>query len=134
MRIKLYFDEDAMDSDVVRALRLRGIEVTTANDVGLIGSPDEEHLAHATATLCVLYSFNVSDFMALHSSYLAAGKDHAGIVLAQPQLLGTDWEAICKDLMSIGLIRRTIIRTTGIETYQFPFVCKGGLGLTRGRA
>jgi len=85
MRIKLYFDEDAMDSDVVRALRLRGIDVTTANDVGLIGSPDEEHLAHARATGCVLYSFNVSDFMALHSSYLAAGKDHAGIVLAQQQ-------------------------------------------------
>lgn len=50
------------------------------------------------------------------------------------QLLGGDWESICKDLMSIGLIRRTTIRTTGIETYQFPFVYKGGLGLTRGRA
>jgi len=50
------------------------------------------------------------------------------------QLLGTGWESICKDLISIGLLRRTVIRKTGIETYQFPFVYKGGLELTRGRA
>jgi hypothetical protein len=25
MRIRLYFDEDAMDSDLVRALRVRGV-------------------------------------------------------------------------------------------------------------
>jgi hypothetical protein len=30
MRIRLYFDEDAMDSDLVRALRVRGLEVITA--------------------------------------------------------------------------------------------------------
>ena len=85
MRIRLYFDEDAMDSDVVRALRVRGVEVITAHDVGLIGSPDELHLARATENECVLYSFNVSDFMALHVSYLAAERDHGGIVLAQQQ-------------------------------------------------
>ena len=53
---------------------------------------------------------------------------------ALAQLLGTDWESICKDLVSIGLFRRTVIRKTGQETYQFPFVYKGGLELTRGRA
>lgn len=35
MQIRLYLDEDAMDSDLVRALRLRGVDVTTALDVGL---------------------------------------------------------------------------------------------------
>ena len=44
MLIKLYFDEDAMDSDVVQALRLRGVDVMTAHDLGLINSRDEEHL------------------------------------------------------------------------------------------
>jgi len=85
MRIRLYFDEDAMDSDLVRALRVRGTEMVTANDVGLIALPDEKHLSWAAENGRVLYSFNVSDFMALHVSYLAAGKDHAGIVLAQQQ-------------------------------------------------
>ena len=61
MRIRLYFDEDAMDSDLVRALRVRGVEVITAYDVGLIALPDEKHLSWAAENGRVLYSFNVSD-------------------------------------------------------------------------
>ena len=49
MRIRFYFDEDAMDSDVVRALRLRGVDVRTAHDLELIGSSDEKQLDRATA-------------------------------------------------------------------------------------
>lgn len=85
MRIRLYLDEDAMDSDLVSALRLRGVDVTTALDAGLTSSADEEHLKHAIASKRTLYSFNVSDFMALHKLYLEAGKPHAGIILAQQQ-------------------------------------------------
>ena len=66
MQVRLYFDEDTMDSDVVRALRLRGVDVTTAHDSALINSPDERQLEYATANERVLYSFNVSDYMALH--------------------------------------------------------------------
>jgi hypothetical protein len=42
MQICLYLDEDAMDSDLVRALRLCGLDVMTALNVGLISSTDEE--------------------------------------------------------------------------------------------
>ena len=42
MQIRPYLDEDAMDSDLVRALRLRGVDVTTALDAGLTNSADEE--------------------------------------------------------------------------------------------
>jgi hypothetical protein len=68
MQIRLSLDEDAMDSDLVRALRLRGVEVTTALDTGLTSSTDEEHLKYAIASVRTLYSINVSDFMALHTS------------------------------------------------------------------
>lgn len=85
MQIRLYLDEDAMDSDLVRALRLRGVDVTTALDAGLIGSADEEHLQYATASTLTLYCFNVSDFMSLHTSYLAVGRAHTGIILGQQQ-------------------------------------------------
>ena len=74
-----------IDSDLTHALRVRGVEVITAYDVGLIALPDEEHLSWAAENGRVLYSFNVSDFMALHISYLAAAKDHVGMVLAQQQ-------------------------------------------------
>ncbi len=85
MQIRLYLDEDAMDSDLVRALRLRGLDVVTALDLGLISSTDEEHLERAIEDGRVLYSFNVSDFMNLHTEFLATGKNHAGIILGHQQ-------------------------------------------------
>lgn len=85
MQIRLYLDEDAMDSDLVRALRLRDVDVATALDVGLTNSADEEQLEYAIKDGRALYSFNVSDFMALHASYVAVGKHHAGMILGQQQ-------------------------------------------------
>lgn len=83
--IKIYFDEDAMDSDLVAALRARGVEVTTALDAGLTERADDEHLAYAADQGCVLYSFNVADFFRLHARWFNASREHAGIILAAQQ-------------------------------------------------
>jgi len=83
--IRLYIDEDAMDKDLVQALRARGLDVITALDARMIERSDDEHLDYATAQGCVLYSFNVGDFYRLHTAYMAQGKSHAGIILAQQQ-------------------------------------------------
>jgi hypothetical protein len=40
----------------VQALRLRGVDVQTALDAGLVGRPDDEQLAHAGAEGRVLYT------------------------------------------------------------------------------
>ena len=82
---QLYIDEDSMDRDLVRALRARGVDVTTAQDVGMMECSDEEHLLFATNQGRVLYSFNRGDFFRLHSQYAAEGKSHAGILLARQQ-------------------------------------------------
>lgn len=74
-----------MDSDLVAALRSRGVTVITALDAGLIGAPDEEQLAFAAERGCVLYTFNVSDFYRLHTQWLNAGREHAGMILAPQQ-------------------------------------------------
>ena len=47
MTIRFYVDEDAMDKDLVRALRARGVDVLTALEVGLIERRDVEHLEYA---------------------------------------------------------------------------------------
>lgn len=78
-------DEDAMDDDLVQALRLHGVDVQTALEAWLTNRPDEEQLAYATTVGCVLYTFNVSDFMNLHSEYMASGKTHAGIIFGDQQ-------------------------------------------------
>ena len=85
MKIRLYLDEDAMDGDLVQALRMRGADVQTALEAGLIKRPDDEQLAYAARHERSLYSFNVADFMSLHTAYMAEGKHHAGIILAQQQ-------------------------------------------------
>ncbi len=74
-----------MDSDLASALRSRGVEVVTALDAGLIGKPDEGHLAFATEHGCVLYTFNVSDFYRLHRQWTSATREHAGMILAAQQ-------------------------------------------------
>jgi hypothetical protein len=103
-QVKLYIDEDAMDADLVAALRSRGVAVITALDAGLTGKPDPEQLAFATAHECALYTFNVSDFYRLHTQEIGAGRGHSGMILASQQRL------------SIGEQLRRILRLRSTRT------------------
>jgi uncharacterized protein with PIN domain len=85
MKIRLYFDEDAMDGDLVHALRIRGIDVTSALEQEKVRRSDADHLEFATSQSRILYSFNIGDFQQLHAKYLTIGKHHSGIVLCQQQ-------------------------------------------------
>lgn len=85
MTIRLYLDDDSSERDLVRALRSRGVDVVTAQEVGLDGHDDEEHLAYAAEQSRVLFSFNRRDFYRIHSEWLTQDKSHAGIILAQQQ-------------------------------------------------
>jgi predicted nuclease of predicted toxin-antitoxin system len=82
---RLYIDEDSGDRNLVQALRARGVDVVTAQEVGMLERSDEEHLQYATSRDRVLYSFNRGDFLRLHAQYLAEGKGHAGMLLARQQ-------------------------------------------------
>jgi hypothetical protein len=83
--LRLYVDEDSMDDDFVKALRVRGVDVHTTSDDGMRGRPDRDQLRWSTAQGRVLYSFNVADFYALHADFLQREEQHAGIILAQQQ-------------------------------------------------
>jgi Domain of unknown function (DUF5615) len=85
VKISLYLDEDAQDSDLIQALQLRGVSVVAAWTAGMRERNDEAHLLWATADHRTLYSFNVRDYYRLHTEFLANGKSHAGIVLAKQQ-------------------------------------------------
>jgi hypothetical protein len=84
-RIRLYLDEDAMDDDLLKALRVRDVDTASAQDCGMIQRPDEEHLSYAAQQERTLYTFNVSDFCRLHSQWLSAGRRHAGLIVAPQQ-------------------------------------------------
>lgn len=85
MIIRLYFDEDSQDGDVVQAVRFRGLDVLTAHEAGMDHHDDEDHLDFATAKGRVLYTFNARDFNRIHIEYITQNKTHAGIIIGQQQ-------------------------------------------------
>lgn len=83
--MQLYVDEDAMAHRLAQELRMRGIDVSTALEEGMIERDDIDHLEYASRKGRTLYSFNVGDYYQLHTEFLTHGKDHTGIILAQQQ-------------------------------------------------
>jgi uncharacterized protein with PIN domain len=81
--LRLYFDEDAMDDALAEALRIRGVDVLTAFEAGMIERPDEDHLDYATSKGRVLSTFNVADCCRIHAAYQNSSRPHAGIVLGR---------------------------------------------------
>jgi uncharacterized protein DUF5615 len=84
-RALLYLDEDTMRTSLVFSLRARNVDVLTAAEAGMISRPDKDHLAAATASGRVLYTFNVADYCILHQDWISRGLVHAGIILAPQQ-------------------------------------------------
>jgi hypothetical protein len=107
--LRLYLYEDAMDGDLVRGLRSRGVNVVTATDVGMIRRADEDHLSFATRQGRVLYSFNVRDFHAIHIAWTSGDRPHAGIILAH-QRRCTTGEQIRRLLRLIGTLSSEAMR------------------------
>lgn len=74
--IRLYLDEDAMRTSLVKALRARQVDVTTALEANLMGQPDEANLAYAIAHKRAHLTFNRGDFVQLHTHRIK-GNCHA---------------------------------------------------------
>lgn len=94
--IRLYLDEDAQRTSLIRALRARQIDVLTANESALVGISDAEQLAFATSQNRVVFTFNRGDFVQLHMEYLKSGRQHSGIIVS--------------DQLEIGVILRRLLR------------------------
>lgn len=75
--ITFHLDE-SVDHAVARGLRLRGIDVTTATDAGLIAASDQQQIAFALTENRVVFTQD-QDFLRHHQ----AGDQHAGIVYSQ---------------------------------------------------
>jgi predicted nuclease of predicted toxin-antitoxin system len=71
--IRFFFDQH-MPSAVAQGLRLRGIDVLTAQDAGRCGLADPDQLQFATTEERVMVTYD-PDFLAL----AASGVQHAGI-------------------------------------------------------
>ncbi|NJK77109.1 MAG: DUF5615 family PIN-like protein [Oscillatoriales cyanobacterium RU_3_3] len=81
--ILILLDEDAMNSALLDALRLRGIDVISVVEIGMLSRSDEEILYWANENYRVTYSFNTRDFYRLHTDFNTRGQEHRGIILGQ---------------------------------------------------
>jgi predicted nuclease of predicted toxin-antitoxin system len=72
--IRYHLDEHVPPA-IAHGLRRRGIDVTTANDAGLAGASDPDHIAFARSEGRVIFTSD-EDYLVLHEQ----GIDHAGIV------------------------------------------------------
>lgn len=80
--IRLYLDEDAQRTSLVRALRARQVDVLTANEAGRVGISDAAQLAFAVSQNRTVFTFNRGDFARLHAEYLQRGQGHSGIIVS----------------------------------------------------
>ncbi|HJT31571.1 MAG TPA: DUF5615 family PIN-like protein [Pirellulales bacterium] len=79
MTLRYHLDEN-VDPAVAAGLRGRGIDVTTANDAGLLGADDEEHVRFAVSEKRAIVTHD-EDFLVLHSRRVP----HAGIVFCHQE-------------------------------------------------
>jgi hypothetical protein len=85
--LRFHFDEDAEAHALVRALRDRGVDVTTTSESDLNEVSDEEQLIWSTRQRRALVTYNAADFCRLHTEILENNRHHAGIIIAEQQRL-----------------------------------------------
>ena len=83
--VRIYADEDAGETAVVRGLRARGLDVLTTIEAQQCGATDRGQLAFAVQQRRSIYTFNVRDFARLHREHLSLGISHAGIIVLPDQ-------------------------------------------------
>ena len=70
-------------------LRTRGIDAHNVYDFRQQGWSDAALLQSSAANGRVVVTHNIRDFVALHHTYLAQGRSHAGIVVTPVRTIGT---------------------------------------------
>ena len=85
MTVRIYLDEDSSDTDLLKAPRLRAVDVVSTAEAGMLEQSDEEQLVWAVESHRVVYSSNRRDFYKIHSDWMRGGRNHFGIILGHQQ-------------------------------------------------
>jgi predicted nuclease of predicted toxin-antitoxin system len=97
--LRLYLDRHVMTrlaDDLVR----RGHDCVTTQQAVLDTASDEEQLAHAAANSRAIVTYNIRDFAPLHEQWLAAGREHAGIIVSR-QLSGRQYGLLLSRMLRL---------------------------------
>src|SRR3712207_6518043 len=107
MKPRLYLDEDVIP-ELARLLRAAGYEVVSVHELGTLRDPDPVQLARAAADGRAILTYNYQDYYRLHEEWIAAGREHAGIIISFHQFSRNE----------LGVARRTVIATLNAFTAE----------------
>jgi hypothetical protein len=83
--------DEMLSGAIAEQLRAHNLDVVAVvEDPRLVGTPDEELLAHAAAQEHVLVTANVADFAAIATDWRATGLEHAGLVYVSSRAFPQD--------------------------------------------
>ena len=91
--MKVYLDED-LSPRIAELLRRRGMDATSAQDIGNTQLDDRAQLEHATREGRAVVTANVVDFIQLAHEAVATNTEHGGIVLVPASFRGDEFQAI----------------------------------------
>jgi hypothetical protein len=83
--------DEMLSGHIADQLRSKGHDVlAVVADPAMLALPDDQILAHATATGRALVTANIKDFMPLDVQYRAVGQLHAGLILISSRTFRQD--------------------------------------------
>lgn len=100
--IRLYLDEDVTPV-LARILRERGVDVTSALELGHIEWDDEAHLEFAVSEGRTLLTYNIRDFVQLHKKWQSECKAHNGIIVSYQFSMGALGEVLRRILKLLSV-------------------------------
>jgi uncharacterized protein with PIN domain len=80
-QIRFFTDED-LQGAIAAQLRTNGYDAVSTVEAGRLGEDDEAQLVWAAQQGRVLVTYNVGDFAQMHGEWMAAGDEHAGIIVS----------------------------------------------------
>lgn len=97
-----YLDEN-LSPRIAEMLRARGLDVVSAHEVaGNTQLDDRSQLLYATGARRGLVTCDVEDFAELAGEFIAANREHAGIVLVPPSFRTDDFAAIADAVAQVA--------------------------------
>jgi hypothetical protein len=100
-RISLYLDEH-IQLALAEALRARGVDVLTTQEVGNVGLGDLGQLTFATESKRSLFSYNKRHFAKIHYEWMDLKTPHRGIILSDQLAIGTVLRRLMKLYFSLN--------------------------------
>jgi predicted nuclease of predicted toxin-antitoxin system len=91
--VKVYLDED-LPPAIAALLRRRGMDATSAHEVGNSQLADRAQLDHAPRESRAIVTRNIVDFLALARDVVASNTRHAGIILLSSGFRADEHRAI----------------------------------------